>query len=160
MWQCYHWPENHEWTIKTRVLTVYLALEFDEMQKDYLLQALIFFAGFELKKKKKTSCHLFKGSTINLHTLIHNCRTVHWTIKNYSICLKYSTSVYAFCKITCVVFGVHCVFQYTGFWSEVREKFQSTTTYDTNVKYQIWSFCCNLFLSYVDKRHTDQLLKM
>ena len=40
---CYHYPENNEWTIKTRVLIVYLQLKFDEMQNDYLSQKLVYF---------------------------------------------------------------------------------------------------------------------
>ena len=43
-------------SLKTRVSIVYLQLKFDETQNDYLIQALVFLAGSELKKnKQKTS---------------------------------------------------------------------------------------------------------
>ena len=35
------------------------------------------------------------------------------------------------------------------------KKFQVTSTYDTNVECQVWSFSWNLFLSYANNRHTD-----
>ena len=41
------------------------------------------------------------------------------------------------------------------FFSDLYEKFQVATTYDTNVEYQISCFYCNLFLNYADNRHTD-----
>ena len=61
-----------------------------------------------------------------------------------------------------------CVPLYTNFLSDHHEKFQVASTYNANVKCQIWSFCCRLFLSYADNRHahththtqTNQLLKM
>ena len=53
-----------------------------------------------------------------------------------------------------------CVQLYTEFLSDLHEKFQVASVYDTNVEYQIWCFCCNLFPSYADKRHTDTICKM
>ena len=44
---------------------------------------------------------------------------------------------------------------YTKFLSDLYEKIQVASVYDTNVEYQILCFCCNLFLSYADNRHTD-----
>ena len=44
---------------------------------------------------------------------------------------------------------------YTEFLSDLHEKFQVASVYGTNVEYQIWCFCCKLFLSYADNRHTD-----
>ena len=38
---------------KTRILIVYLQLKFDEIQNDYLTQALVFLARVDLKKKNK-----------------------------------------------------------------------------------------------------------
>ena len=46
--------------------------------------------------------------------------------------------------------------------SDLQEKLQVTSTYNRNVEYQTWSICCNLFLIYADKLHTqiDQPLKV
>ena len=53
---------------------------------------------------------------------------------------------------------------HTEFLSHLYKMFQVASVYDTNVEYQIWVFCCNLFLSYAINRHThihtDQTLKM
>ena len=48
-----------------------------------------------------------------------------------------------------------CVPLFTEFLPDLYKMFQVASVYDTNVECQIWRFCCNLFLSYVDKRHTD-----
>ena len=57
-----------------------------------------------------------------------------------------------------------CMPRYTEFLSNLYEKFQETSVYDTNVEYQNWCFCCYLFLSYADDTHTyiytEQTLKM
>ena len=48
-----------------------------------------------------------------------------------------------------------CVPLYTEFLSDLSEKFQVASVYNTNVEFQIWCFCCNLFLSYADNRLPD-----
>ena len=48
-----HFSEYHDWSVKTRLSTVYRQLKFDEIQNDYLIQILVFLAGIKLKKKKK-----------------------------------------------------------------------------------------------------------
>ena len=53
------------------------------------------------------------------------------------------------------VLEIFCELLHSEFLSDLPEKFQESFTYDTNVGRQIWSFCCNLFLSYADNRHTD-----
>ena len=45
---------------------------------------------------------------------------------------------------------------YTEFLPDIYKKFQVASTYDTNVDYQMLSFCRNLFLSYAHKRHIDK----
>ena len=51
-WQKFHLPENHEWTVKTRVSIVYLQFNFDEMQNDYLIQTPVLFFLPKLSWKK------------------------------------------------------------------------------------------------------------
>ena len=46
-----------------------------------------------------------------------------------------------------------CVPLYTDYGSDVPKKFLVTSAYDSNVKFQTWSFCFNLFLSCVDRIH-------
>ena len=48
-----------------------------------------------------------------------------------------------------------CVSLYTEFLSDLYIKFQVASIHDTNVEYQIWCFCCILFLSYANNRHTE-----
>ena len=45
-----------------------------------------------------------------------------------------------------------CVPLYTEFLTDLYKKFQVASVHDTNVDYQIWRYCCNLFLSYADKK--------
>ena len=64
-------------------------------------------------------------------------------------------------KIPSLVLNVLEVFcsLYSQFFSDLYKKLQEAFVYITNVEYQIWCSCCNLFLSYVDKRHTDTQIK-
>ena len=39
---------------------------------------------------------------------------------------------------------------YTDYLSGLYKKFKVVSTYDTDVAYQAWSFCRNLFLSYAE----------
>ena len=54
----------------------------------------------------------------------------------------------------------NCVPLYTEFFSNLHKKFQVTSTYDSNVEYQVWRFSCSSFLRCVGNIHTDQSLKM
>ena len=44
--------ENYEWAVKTTVSIVYLQLKFDEIQKDFSTQTVVFLAEVKLKKNK------------------------------------------------------------------------------------------------------------
>ena len=41
----------------------------------------------------------------------------------------------------------------TDYLPDLIQKFQVASTYDTSIKYKIWSFCFYLFLKYADKRY-------
>ena len=45
--------------------------------------------------------------------------------------------------------------QHTEFLTDLHKNFQIASVHEINVEYQICCFCCNLFLSYADNRHTD-----
>ena len=39
--------------------------------------------------------------------------------------------------------------------SDLYKKFEVVSTYDTNIEYYAWSFCCNWFLIYADNIFTQ-----
>ena len=47
-----------------------------------------------------------------------------------------------------------CVPLYTDYLSDLHRKFQIASSYDTDLKYQICTFCHCLFFSYVDNTHS------
>ena len=77
---------------------------------------------------------------ISLYIAQSKCRKIHW---------------HQISTIGLNVLWFFCVPLFTEFLSDVYEKFQVASNYDTNVEFQIWRFHCNLFLSYADNRHRD-----
>ena len=49
-----------------------------------------------------------------------------------------------------------CVPLYIEFLSDLHEKFQVASIYDTNIECKIWNFCCNLFLRCAEIRRTHK----
>ena len=48
-----------------------------------------------------------------------------------------------------------CVLLYPDYLSDLHKMFQAISTYDTDVEYRIWNFCCHLFLSFADNTHRE-----
>ena len=88
-------------------------------------------------------------------------------ISEYLVLYKYTKmhqqEIPSISRITLVLF---CVPLYTNYFSDLHKQFRVASIYNTNVEYQIWGFCCTLFLSYTDNRRTNthintcQTLKM
>ena len=54
------------------------------------------------------------------------------------------------------VLELFCVFLYTDYLSNLHEKFQVASTYNTNVESHISSFSCNFVLDYIGHKHTQR----
>ena len=51
-----------------------------------------------------------------------------------------------------------CMLLYRDYLYAQHKKLQEASTYYTNVEYQNWNFCCNLFLTYANYKHTRRHL--